>query len=244
MFKPSLPAAIIIVVVFIAAMFVFWKIFPETSTLSPTATSTPTSTTAGTIPSNFSQNTTLAGGELSISYPVEYGLAISQEQILVGSYIPTCDPDFDYCLYYNDKRYESTNFESAGLRIKRRQDLAAERVCLETPPAGFSSDSAASATTSTNRYATSVFSEIGTAGAGHSASGSLYRVFVRSSSSCYEFETRIGMTAFANYEPGAVREFTEADRETLKSSLRSIIDTMKLAPDGMAVIFPQAPSRQ
>src|SRR5258708_11997428 len=51
-------------------------------------------------------------------------------------------------------------------------------------------------------YTTSVFSPIGDAAAGHYASGALYRLYLQDSSTCYEFETRLGQTQFANYPAG------------------------------------------
>lgn len=182
---------------------------------------------------------TLAGGEISMSYPAGYGLAVSKDQVPVRSYIPPCDQGFDYCFYYNGDAYKGTNFESAGLRVKRRADLTAERLCLNTPPEGFSSTTMPSATASNDLYSASSFRNVGDAAAGHYAEGSLYRLFMRKSSSCYEFETRIGATQFANYPPGAIKEFTDAMRQAVRDSLQAILASLRLVSGGQAVVLPK-----
>lgn len=71
---------------------------------------------------------------------------------------------------------------------------------------------------------TSIFGSVGDAGAGHSAAGSLYRLFVREKNTYYELETRIGETHFQNYPSGSIKEFTANDRTTLAAELRALID--------------------
>jgi len=46
---------------------------------------------------------TVSDGVIKISIPSsEFGLAVTPEQIMVTSYIPPCDENFDYRLYYNN----------------------------------------------------------------------------------------------------------------------------------------------
>jgi hypothetical protein len=182
-------------------------------------------------------------GGITFTYATStYGLATNASQLLAHSYIPPCNQGFDYCIYRIGTDYAGTNFESAGLRINARPDLTNEKLCLNTPPAGYDSSIGPTATTSTDTYSTSVFGNIGDAGAGHYASGSLYRLFVKSNSSCTEFETRIGETQFANYPAGSIQLFTDADRVAVMAELRNMIDSLMLAISQTTLIFPKVVS--
>jgi hypothetical protein len=205
-----------------------WLGLPTTST-SPTPTATAVT----------AYDQSISDGTITVAYPsTQFGLATTPGQVLVTAYIPPCDQGFNYCLYYTGTQYQGTNFESAGLRIQKRSDIAAERLCVNTPPAGYSASVTPAATASNNTYVASVFTPIGNAAAGHYANGSLYRLFIRSSSSCYEFETRIGQTQFANYPAGTIKQFTASDQTILSAQLRGLIDTITLK-DGTKVMFPQ-----
>jgi len=181
---------------------------------------------SSTIPFNAS----ISDGTVVASYTEgQYGLTTDASQILVKSYIPSCSDPFDYCLYYTGGKYDGTNFESAGLRIAKRADMSTERLCLNTPPSGFSADKKPTASTSTDRYSSSKFSPVGDAGAGHYASGSLFRLYYRQTHSCYEFETRIGQSQFMNYPAGSIKEFTKADQEALSAELRQMLAKVTLS---------------
>jgi hypothetical protein len=181
---------------------------------------------------------TLAGGTVGVAYPPIFGLAVAGEKILVTSYIPPCSEGYAYCLYLDTGEYQGTNFESAGLAITLRKDLTSESACLTTPPDGFVGLTPVHGAPSTP--ATGVFSPLGDAGAGHYANGADYRLFARGA--CYELETRIGETQFANFPTGAVRKFTDADRIKVRQELRSVIDSVTV--DGKPVTFPEAPERE
>jgi hypothetical protein len=172
---------------------------------------------------------------LTIPYnTVDFSLAIPKEQILARSYIPACDDNFDYCFYYNGNDYKGTNFESAGIRIKKRTDLVNETKCLTVPPLGY--DNIQTKVVPQEGYSTSVFSPIGDAGMGHYAEGLLYRLFVKNT--CYEFETRIGSSQFANYEPGTIKEFTVSDRQNVKDKISNFMESISVAGIG-SLIFPK-----
>jgi hypothetical protein len=175
----------------------------------------------------------VSDGIIKISIPSsEFGLAVTNEQILVKSYIPPCDENFDYCLYYIGSAYEGTNFESAGIRVQKREDLDNQDSCLTTQPSGYSN--LVPAMNLKDDYSISVFSPLGDAGAGHYATGSLYRLFYNDN--CYEFETRTGQTQFANYPEGSIKEFTSADQSALESELQEVLDAISL-PDGTKDLF-------
>ena len=166
----------------------------------------------------------VAGGVLSFERPHDFGLAVRPEEVLGRSYIPPCEPGFDYCLYYTGMEYAGTNFESAGLRIQRREDLAGEAACLTTPPAGYFD--LQPRVRRGDGFAVSTFAPVGDAAMGHYAEGKLFRLAL--ASACYEFETRIGQSRFELYEPGSVKEFTRADKEALEARLHEVLSTVRL----------------
>lgn len=173
-------------------------------------------------------------GMITFSTPQDFGLATTPDQVLAKAYIPPCDQGFDYCLYYNGTAYQGTNFESAGLSIRKRPDLSSQSACLATQPQGYSGLHATS-TTQTS-YAMSVFGPVGDAGAGHYASGQEYRLFTNAT--CYQFDTRVGETQFANYPAGSITQFTDAERESMFATLRGILSNITL-PGGVTLSLPQ-----
>jgi hypothetical protein len=176
-------------------------------------------------PQATSTDNTISTPEITFTVPDGFGLAVTPEQILVSSYIPPCDSGFEYCLYYTDPRFEGTNFESAGLRINRRTDLDTRNQCLTAQPDGYTG--LVPEIRVSNTHATSKFGSIGDAGAGHTASGDLYRL--NFDQTCYEFETRIATAQFENYEPGTIREFTRGDRTVLEDRLAGILRDITFA---------------
>ncbi|MES2985630.1 MAG: hypothetical protein V4686_00710 [Patescibacteria group bacterium] len=168
------------------------------------------------------KNNSTSNGVISFDTPQDFGLATTVEQILVTSYIPPCDPNFDYCLYFNGKEYQNTNFGSAGIRIKKRTDLATVDACINTPPEGYV-DMKPTNISSTGVYILSSF-PIGDAGMGHYASGELYRLSYRGV--CHEFETRISATQLANYPEGTKVEFKD---EVLKERIKNVLQSVELA---------------
>jgi hypothetical protein len=219
--------SIILVLVIAGGAYWLWNKRSE-MTVSPSPS--PSVSSTGT------PGQTISDGTITVQVPVNYGLAVNQNQVPVHSYIPPCDEGFNYCVYYNGNLYQGTNFESAGVRIQKRPELNTKLACIITEPAGYSG----LAPTSYNGsgYATSVFSPLSDAGAGHSASGALYRLFLANSSTCYEFETRVGQTQFANYPSGTIKQFTASNETDLQNQLKSIVTSLSL-PNSQKVTFPQ-----
>ncbi len=180
----------------------------------------------------------VSDGTITIAYPSkDYGFATNPEQVLVHSYIPPCSENFDYCLYYNGSSYAGTNFESAGLRIGKRSDLSTEALCVKTPPSGYDAGVMPDWTTTRDAYSASTF-KVGDAGAGHYANGALYRLYYRASNTCYEFETRIGETQYANYPAGSIKQFSDVDRVAVQADLAQIISSIKI-PNGTKNLWVQ-----
>lgn len=197
---------------------------PEAPAPSPAATSTA-----------IAYDSTISDETITIGYPApEFGLAVRREQ-LPASYIPACDDGFSYCVYYAGDRHEGTNFESAGVGVRRRDDLAGREACVSTPPEGY--DELAPLVASSTSHAAATYWPVGDAGAGHYARGAVYRLSV--ADRCYELESRVGESQFANFEPQAIREFTASDRDALEAELRRIVEAVEL-PDGSRAAFPPA----
>lgn len=233
----------ILAVIIVAVGIIWWangSFSSSVSRLGVSSAAIPSSSTATVPPPDTSL--TLTGGEISLSYPgYQFGLATGSEPIPANSYIPPCDPGFDYCFYWNNtSTYAGTNFDTAGLRIERRADLTTQSSCLNTLPTGFGAALGKPATSTAALYAASTFPNVGTAAAGHAALGSLYRVFVKSSSNCYEFETRLGTSAFANYPSGSIQQFDAMDQQAVLDSLNGILGTLSLASSNMPIVLPGA----
>jgi hypothetical protein len=213
---------ITIIAIIIVALLGFWywngnvKVAQNSPSPSPTATATPSGDTVST-------------PEITFSYGGDIALATKPDQILVKSYIPSCSEGFDYCLYYKGLTYENTNFESAGLRIDRRADLKTQSTCLNTMPEGYSD--LRPVISNQTGYSTSVFGGLGDAGAGHYSSGDLYRLWF--GTTCYEFETRIGETQFANYPAGSIVEFTDANRAAVQQKLKDLLANITITSTGV-----------
>ncbi len=230
----------ILILILILAIVLIFQFRPSSSVIVvPSGTSTGTSTGSGTgstMPSSFNQS--VSDGTITIAYPAQtFGLAVNASQVLVHSYIPPCDEGFNYCVYYIGTQYQGTNFESAGIRVKKRTDLTNERLCVTTPPEGFAATTEPNNTISTDTYVSSIFASVGQGAAGHTSSGSLYRLFIRGTGTCYEFETRVGQSQFANYPAGSIKEFTVSDQESVLAQLRAIIQSIRFADS--ANLFPQ-----
>jgi hypothetical protein len=208
-----------IVVVGIVAVLGIWYWTSHMGTgpalVGDTASSTPVSTMQ-----------TLSFNDLTLAYSSsEFALATTPEQVTVKSYIPPCDQGFNYCFFYKGSAYAGTNFESAGLRIQKRADLATAAACLSTPPSGYTNMKPVMA--STTEYTLSTFTPLGDAGAGHYSFGSLYRLSY--GGNCYEFQTRIGATQFGNYPTGSIREFTPTDQDAVNAMLKGVLRSITTA---------------
>lgn len=190
-------------------------------------------------PTNPAQTATenrqvLAGGDVAFLVPGDFGLATNPEQVLVESYIPPCAEGFSYCVYYNADMYTDTNFESAGMSVTERDDLTSTSTCLTTPPNGY--DSFTASTSDAGVYQTSVFSPVSDAATGHVATGAVYRLAYKDT--CYEFQTRLGTSQYANYEPGSITEFTPMDERVMEQKLQGVLDSVTFTKDGSPVQFP------
>lgn len=227
MFKKIVLSVVVVAVIVAVAWAVWHFYFSGPASQQPNAVNT-------TAPAASTSSQSLSVGAVKIFFPgSEFTVASTSSQVAVVSYIPPCDFNFNYCLYYTGQAYKGTNFESAGIRVQQRPDLSSETNCLLTEPTGYSN--LMPQALYFNNYSTSVFDSLGDAGAGHYSNGSLYRLFYNNQ--CYEFQTRIGQTQFANYPPGAIEKFTTEDQSTLQGDLQQIINSVTL-DNGTRVSFP------
>ena len=103
-------AVLFIIVVVILTAGVLWlvnsgsqngMITPVNSTSSTSSNTVPTlvlGAPTGTAPAG---SQSITDGAITLVYPTaDFGLATSSQQITTRSYIPPCDADFTYCLYY------------------------------------------------------------------------------------------------------------------------------------------------
>ena len=179
--------------------------------------------------STISFDLSVSDGTITFAYPSsDFALATDPMQMTVRSYILPCDQDLSNCLYYVGTKYKGTNFETAGLRIEKRVDYTNAVACMNTAPINFAPGTKPDSIASDNGYFSAVYSNIGYAGAGHTASGSLYRLYIERNSSCYEFETRIGQSQFSNYPAGSIRKFSASDAEAVKNELKLMLEHVSL----------------
>lgn len=183
-------------------------------------------------------NETHSDGNITFSVPENFGLAVNQQQVPNDSSVPPCAEGFDYCLYYLGMRYDTTNFESAGVAIGSRTDLEDVDSCLYTSVAGYA-DLEPLSTTTEETHQMSLFSPIEDAATGQYTTGEVYRLFT--SDVCYEFSLRVGESQYENIPEESVTRFTDDERDSLLDSMRSIIDRITLDDtDGTSLSLPEA----
>lgn len=175
-------------------------------------------------------------GTIMWTMPEDFGLAVTEEQILIESAVPPCSTPFAYCLYYLGSAYENTNFESAGLTIRKEESLTTEDACLTTPPAGYT-DLTPAATSTGDGYAMSVFGPLQDAATGQYTNGEEYSLFT--DDVCYTFTIRVGESQLENM-PTGTEEFTPAEREAMLDMLRTILGSFTLEATGETLDIPRA----
>lgn len=178
---------------------------------------------------------TLPGGEVTLEYPADYSLAATPQQLAALSMSPACSEPFDYCIYLPESASAGTNLSGAGLRVARRPDLTAEISCLLAQPAGWSD--LQPGVLRLPAASTSRFGDLGEGAAGSYSQGEVRRLWT--GQNCYEFESRLVLTRFENYPPGAVQEFTSVQQAALGQELLGITEAATLS-DGRPIEWPLA----
>lgn len=169
----------------------------------------------------------LADGQVLISYPPGFELAVTTDQLVLDAHIPPCDEGFDYCIYIGPVEFEGTTFASAGLGIEARVDLTNEADCMLTQPDGYRD--LVPVVAGASDFATTLYHGIDQGTAGHYSTGTLGRLYY--DSVCYEFETRVAQSQYANYPTGTIEEFDAADQVRTSERLMAVMARVAL-PDG------------
>ena len=208
------------------------------SSQPPTTTTTPPSSpaTPGAPPAETSVDSlTLAGGEVTLELPADFALAATPDQLATASTIPACSEPFDYCLYLPADASAGTNLSAAGLRISRRPDLTAEVSCLLAQPGGW--QDLQPGVLRLSAASTARFGDLSEGAAGSYSLGEVRRLWT--GENCYEFESRLVLSRFENYEPGAVTEFTGQRQTALHQELLAVVESATLR-GGHVVEWPLA----
>lgn len=171
----------------------------------------------------------ISDGTITITYGSDWGLALNPSELQASSYIPPCDGVFNYCFYYNNAKYQETNFESAGMRVSEREDLTNEGLCLDTPPPGYDASTVSDAKKSADAYSVSVFADLQQGALGHYSMSTLYRLFTPAEKRCYELETRIGEGRYENFPEGTIRRFSDDERREIGQELRKLAGSTSVA---------------
>ncbi len=146
-------------------------------------------------------------------------------------YIPVCldslvTQSLLACIQYRGSEFSGTNFGGAALQVTLVKGVT-PKTCTNPPlPADgprFELDkSAPTKTINATTFSHGTFSGVA---AGHSATSDLYRVV--HNGECYELAINITQTTFANFDPGTMREFKDADHRRVHDELEKILDTFE-----------------
>ncbi len=146
------------------------------------------------------------------------------------SYIPVCHPESIVCVTVPERRYAGTSFGDASVEVTVLSKFT-ERACLNPVKSGLANslDNAfeidlKNPTREINgtRF---IHSSIGGAAMGHYNEDDLYRGY--KNGKCYHLALSITYSNFELYPPGAVKEFSKADRKRLHAELMRIIDSFR-----------------
>ncbi len=197
------------------------------STQPPANTATPSTnpaTPAAPATDAPAASLTLAGGEVTLELPADLALAATPEQLTTISTIPACSEPFDYCLYLPADASAGTNLSAAGLRVSRRLELTAEISCLLAQPGGW--QDLQPGVLRLPAASTSRFGDLSEGAAGSYSQGEVRRLWT--GDNCYEFESRLVLTRFENYEPGTITEFTSQQQAALQQELLAVVESATL----------------
>lgn len=141
-----------------------------------------------------------------------------REEVRGLTYIPVCDPDtMSGCVVYGKDAFPGSTF--SGSAVSFAVLPINETECYSVDNAPLSSGEKVFDTVAFRRY------EVGDAAAGHYLKGNIYRGWkdVR----CLEMKSTMTMTNIGVYEPGTIKEFTEAEQAVLFAEMESVLDTIR-----------------
>lgn len=170
----------------------------------------------------------------TFTYPADFNVVKNDSQLEHAYQGAPCMSNFNFCIYYNGTLYEHTNFESASVQIRQRDDLNEnETLCLEEQPEG-NTDLSFEIRTG-NLYSTSLFNNMYYSDIFDNVSRVIYRLYYNDM--CYEFETRIVTQTFQNLNQEQGETFTMTDQRVIEDKLESVIRSIRLG-EQMEIVFP------
>ena len=133
------------------------------------------------------------------------------------TYIPICDDSAAACVAYPIARYQGYNFEGAAFSVSELPQADTQSKCFEsmTPPVH---------TESWNGVEFQAGHQ-GSAAAGHGLSEYSFRRF--SGGTCYELDINIATSSLGGDVPGAMKEFTQEDEDTVRAALGKILSSFE-----------------
>jgi hypothetical protein len=160
-------------------------------------------------------------GDITVSYPDDFGLAVRERQLTSEAAPPPCDLGFDYCMYYVGGIFDLER-ETAGIRFNKRVNLNDKDKCLSTTPLG--SFDYKIRTLDKKAYTSSVWFPTEVASSTGYYSSELYRIYV--GQTCYEVESRVSSPS---YEDG----------KKIGSLVKTIMESISLTKTNDKIFFPQ-----
>jgi hypothetical protein len=167
-------------------------------------------------------------GTSQFIYPSAYTLYTGSATAQVGgSYIAVCQSGVA-CVVYPKSKYAGTNFEAASFEEREIDDATTESACLTSPMRSEGNPEFSIAAKAPRRIIHGVRFLHGIssdAGLGHYMGTDLYRAFHKRR--CYELSINLTTAAFANFDPGTVKEFTREDEQRVRDELTTILDSFR-----------------
>jgi hypothetical protein len=156
------------------------------------------------------------------SVPAGYELYTGKEK-QGGSYIPVCHGSSIVCAMFPKAQYRGTNFEAASFEVTLPEAETAN-ACMSAGRLTISGTPGAPSSLARDKHPSRVISGVrffhafdGEGGLGHSMESHQYRGF--KNGRCYVLAIYVEKTSLANYDPGAIKEFTKHDADRVKKDL-------------------------
>lgn len=165
-----------------------------------------------------------ADGIFQFKYPASYQLTMGDPPAeVVRSMFPVCKGPLA-CVLYPRSEYAGTNFQAAGFQVREVSQAKTREACLDVPAADVPT-SAIPKSEQKRMIGRFVFTHgrSGDVGMGNFLESDFYRVF--HIHRCYELGVNIATSAFVNFEPGSIKEFT--DQQRVQSRLVTIVDSFR-----------------
>jgi hypothetical protein len=141
------------------------------------------------------------------------------------SYFPVCG-EGTVCVTSRRDYFEGTDFQAAAFQVQEITNATNRVVCLKGPPQDIPQfDLPASDRTKIIGGITFTHWQGGQVGLGNRLSTDYYRVF--HGQKCYELSLNIAESSFANFEPGAIKEFTRDDESQVKRDLTVSLNSFR-----------------